>query len=134
MNFSGDAVLTRICYRTKKGAANAVDAAKEGAKAYIGEGKPERKLKPEQALATVLWAGMDSQYFSALMIPDPELAATYKLTETPQANAGTDISVTAPTDTASLVLRSFYLQPQGERKAYFPAIRRTEGRYNPKGY
>ena len=85
---------------------------KEGAKAYIGEGKPQRKLKDEQALATVLWAGMDSQYFSALLIPDPELAATYKLTETPQTNAVTDISVTAPTDTASLVLRSFYLQPQ----------------------
>ena len=92
---------------------------KEGAKAYIGEGKPERKLKAEQALAPVLWAGMDSQYFSALMIPDPELAATYKLTETPQANTGTDISVTAPTDTASLVLRSFYLEPQQKERHIF---------------
>lgn len=82
---------------------------KEGAKAYIGEGKPERQLKSEQALATVLWAGMDSQYFSALMIPDPQLAATYKLTETPQANTPTDINVTAATDTASLVMPSFYL-------------------------
>ena len=82
---------------------------KEGAKAYIGEGKPQRQLKPEQALVTVLWAGMDSQYFSALMIPDPQLAATYKLTETPQANTLTDISVTAATDTASLVMPSFYL-------------------------
>lgn len=91
----------------------------EGAKAYIGEGKPERKLKADQAMATVLWAGMDSQYFSALMIPDPELAATYKLTETPQANTATDISVTAPTDTASLVLRSFYLEPQQKQMHTF---------------
>ena len=82
---------------------------KEGAKAYIGNGKPERQLKPEQALATVLWAGMDSQYFSALMIPDQQLAATYKLTQTPQANTLTDINVTAATDTASLVMPSFYL-------------------------
>ena len=82
---------------------------KEGAKVYIGEGKPERQLKSEQALATVLWAGMDSQYFSALMIPDPQLAATYKLTETPQANTLTDINVTAAMDTASLVMPSFYL-------------------------
>ena len=88
---------------------------KEGAKAYIGEGKPERQFKPEKTLATVLWAGMDSQYFSALMIPDPQLAATYKLTETPQTNAATDIAVTAPTDTASLVLPSFYLQSQEKR-------------------
>ena len=85
---------------------------KEGAKAYIGEGKPQRQLKPEQALATVLWAGMDSQYFSALMIPDPQLAATYKLTETPQANTPTDINVTAATDTASLVMPSFYLKSE----------------------
>ena len=84
----------------------------EGAKAYIGEGKPGRQLKSEQALATVLWAGMDSQYFSALMIPDPQLAATYKLTETPQANTLTDINVTAATDTASLVMPSFYLKSE----------------------
>jgi YidC/Oxa1 family membrane protein insertase len=92
---------------------------KEGAKAYIGEGKPERQLKSEHALATVLWAGMDSQYFSALMIPDPELAATYKLTETPQANTLTDINVTAATDTASLVMPSFYLTSEQEKKHTF---------------
>ena len=85
---------------------------KEGAKVYVGEGSPERKLKEEIALKTVLWAGMDSQYFSALMIPDPEIEATYKLTETPQANTATDITVTAPTDTASLVVPGFPLTPQ----------------------
>ena len=92
---------------------------KEGAKAYIGEGKPQRQLKPEQALATVLWAGMDSQYFSALMIPDPQLAATYKLIETPEANTATDIAVTAPTDTASLVMPSFYLTSQQKERHTF---------------
>lgn len=85
---------------------------KEGAKTYIGEDKPRRELKPEQALATVLWAGLDSQYFSALMIPDPALAATYKFIETPQANAATDIAVTAPTETAALVVPRFYLTSQ----------------------
>ncbi len=85
---------------------------KEGAKVYIGNGKLQRELKPERALETVLWAGMDSQYFSALMIPDPQIAATYRLTETPQAN--TDITVTAPTDTASLVVPGFYLSPQSK--------------------
>ena len=91
----------------------------EGAKAYIGEDKPRRELKSEQALATVLWAGMDSQYFSALMIPDPQLAATYQFIETPQANVTTDIVVTAPTETAALVVPSFYLTAQEKRTDVF---------------
>ena len=91
----------------------------EGAKAYIGEDKPRRELKSEQALATVLWAGMDSQYFSALMIPDQQLAATYRFIETPQANVTTDIAVTAPTETAALVVPSFYLAAQGKRTDVF---------------
>ena len=85
---------------------------KEGAKVYIGNGKPQRELKPESTLETVLWAGMDSQYFSALMIPDRQIAATYRLTETPQANTASDITVIAPTETASLVVPGFYLSPQ----------------------
>ena len=85
---------------------------KEGAKAYIGEGNPARKLKEEKALATVLWAGLDSQYFSAMMIPDPQLAATYRLIETPNANAGNDVTVVAPTETVALVVPGFYLTSQ----------------------
>ena len=92
---------------------------KEGAKAYIGEDKPRRELKTEQALVPVLWAGMDSQYFSAVMIPDPQLAATYKLVETPQANVTTDIVVTAPTETAALVVPSFYLATQQKEQHVF---------------
>ena len=85
---------------------------KEGAKVYTGEGNPVRQLKDEQALATVLWAGLDSQYFSALMIPDPSVTATYKLTETPNASAGTDVAVVAPTETVGLVVPAFYLTSQ----------------------
>ena len=92
---------------------------KEGAKAYITNDKPQRILKPERALETVLWAGMDSQYFSALMIPDPQIAATYRLTETPQANTASDITVIAPTDTASLVVPGFYLSPQAKQAHAF---------------
>lgn len=85
---------------------------KEGAKAYIGDGNPQRTLKEEQALAPVLWAGLDTQYFSAIMIPDPQLAATYKLIETPNASAGADVAVVSPTETAALVVPSFYLATQ----------------------
>ena len=85
---------------------------KEGAKVYIGEGNPQRKLKEEQALATVLWAGLDSQYFSAMLIPDPQIAATYKFIETPNAEAGDDLTVVAPTETVALVAPGFYLSAQ----------------------
>ena len=85
---------------------------KEGAKVYTGEGNPVRKLKDEQALAPVLWAGIDSQYFSAVMIPDPVIGATYKLTETPNATAGSDVTVVGPTETVGLVVPGFYLASQ----------------------
>ena len=91
---------------------------KEGAKVYTGEKNPQHKLKEEQALTTVLWAGLDSQYFSAMMIPDPQLAATYKLIETPNA-AATDVSVVAPTETVSLVIPGFYLASQAKRRDDF---------------
>ena len=92
---------------------------KEGAKVYTGEGNPQHKLKEEQALATVLWAGLDSQYFSAMLIPDPQLAATYKLIETPNAGAANDVSVVAPTETVSLVIPGFYLASQEKRDDNF---------------
>lgn len=92
---------------------------KEGAKAYIGEGNPERKLKEELALATVLWAGLDSQYFSAMMIPDPQISATYNLIETPSTNAGNDVSVVAPTETVALVVPGFYLTSQQKEQHDF---------------
>ena len=92
---------------------------KEGAKAYIGEGKPEQELKSELALASVLWAGMDSQYFSALMIPDPQLAATYQFIESPVATAGTNIQVTAPRETAALMVPGFHLDGKQKRQDVF---------------
>ncbi len=92
---------------------------KEGAKVYTGEGNPVRELKEEQALATALWAGLDSQYFSALMIPDPQLAATYKLIEAPKVNAGSDVTVVAPTETVALVVPAFYLSSQEKESHTF---------------
>ncbi len=80
----------------------------EGAKVYLGEGKPTRGLKPEKASETVLWAGVDSQYFSAIMIPDPALEATYRL-DVSQENKREDLEVAAPTETAVLVMPRFQL-------------------------
>ena len=90
----------------------------EGAKAYIGEGKPQRQLKPEHASANVLWAGMDSQYFSALLIPDPALDATYNL-DSSQANTATDITITAATEIAELVIPKPYLEGTQETTQTF---------------
>lgn len=91
----------------------------EGAKTYIGTGKPTRELKQEDALATVLWASMNSQYFSAVMIPDPQLDATYALDNKAKANEATDILVAAPTETAVLTIPRFQLPPQQKQTHAF---------------
>ncbi len=83
----------------------------EGARTYTGTGKPKRELKHELVYETVLWAGINSNYFSAIMIPDPQLEATYKF-ENPKANEQKDIFVTAPTETAILRIPSFQLASQ----------------------
>ena len=80
----------------------------EGARAYVGTGKPKRELKNELVYATVLWAGINSNYFSAIMIPDPQLEATYKL-DNPKANGEKNVLVTASTETAVLRIPSFQL-------------------------
>ena len=89
----------------------------EGAKAYIGTGKPRRELKEEVALAIVLWAGLNSQYFSAIMIPDPQLNATYRL-DNAKANETVDILITAPTETAVLTIPRFQLKSQEQTHAF----------------
>ena len=71
MNSNGGAVSTQTSCPTKRRVGKRGRRGKEGAKVYTGEGNPVRKLKDEQALATVLWAGLDSQYFSAILIPAP---------------------------------------------------------------
>ena len=73
----------------------------EGAITYIGTGKPKRELKQEIVDITVLWAGLSSQYFSAIMIPDPELRSTYLLINDESNKDKVDV-VTAPTETAVL--------------------------------
>lgn len=86
----------------------------EGARTYIGTGKPKRELKHELVYETVLWAGINSNYFSAIMIPDPQLEATYKF-DNPKANGKKDVLVTAPTETAVLRIPSFQLASQNEQ-------------------
>lgn len=80
----------------------------EGAITYIGTGKPKRELKQEIVDITVLWAGLSSQYFSAIMIPDPELQSTYLLVND-EANKDKADVVTAPTETAVLRIPQFSL-------------------------
>lgn len=86
----------------------------EGAKAYIGSGKPKRELKNEIATETVYWAGISSQYFSAIMVPDPKLNATYRL-ENSNSSEQENIVVTAPTEIAVLRIPNFGLESQQEQ-------------------
>ncbi len=90
----------------------------EGAKAYIGSGKPMRELKDEIASAKVYWAGLSSQYFSAIMVPEPLLHATYRLENT-NTNQEENIEVTAPTEIAVLRIPGFSLESQKDKEDAF---------------
>jgi YidC/Oxa1 family membrane protein insertase len=90
----------------------------EGAKTYIGEGKPTKELKDEVASANVFWAGISSKYFSALMIPDPQLEATYTLDNT-KVSETTDMLVAAPTEIAVLTVPRFELSAQQKKTHAF---------------
>ena len=108
-----------LVHEKRSGKRGRYDPKKEGAKTYIGEGKPTKKLAEELALETVHWAGINSQYFSVLMIPDPQLEATYALDDNGKANESTDILVAASTETAVLRIPNFELKSQQERTHAF---------------
>lgn len=86
----------------------------EGAKAYIGSGKPKRELKNEIATEKVFWAGISSQYFTAMMVPDPQLNATYRL-DNATTSDDENIVVTAPTEIAVLRIPNFSLGSKQEK-------------------
>ena len=90
----------------------------EGAITYIGTGKPKRELKQEIVDITVLWAGLSSQYFSAIMIPDPQLQSTYLLVNNESNRDKIDV-VTAPTETAVLRIPQFSLASQQKQTHAF---------------
>ena len=104
----GDRVLMLNLNEYEKITGNAEGEELKGAITYIGTGKPKRELKQEIVDITVLWAGLSSQYFSAIMIPDPELQAKYLLVKN-EANKDKVDVVTAPTETAVLRLPQFSL-------------------------
>ena len=90
----------------------------EGAITYIGTGKPKREIKQDIGNPTVLWAGLSSQYFSAIMIPEPDLRPTYLLIND-ESNSDKEDDVTAPTETAVLRIPQFSLAPQDRQEHAF---------------
>ncbi len=82
----------------------------EGAVAYVGHGKPSRDLSESDS---VLWAGLNSKYFAALMIPDPSLKAQYLRKELRDNGESPSAAIAASTDAASLIISG--LSP-GERR------------------
>ncbi|MDE0634812.1 MAG: membrane protein insertase YidC [Candidatus Poribacteria bacterium] len=107
-----------LVHEKKRNKRDGFDKNAEGAKTYIGEGKPTKKLKDENASANALWAGISSKYFSALMIPDPQLKATYTL-DTAKVNETTNMLVAAPTETAVLTVPLFKLSAQQKQTHAF---------------
>ena len=93
----------------------------EGPKAYTGSpDKPRRQLKEAQIRSTVKWAGLNSKYFAALMIPDPDLQAEYLLDENLQDNGKNPApDITASKEAANLVIPNLSLAANQSRTDYF---------------
>ena len=107
-----------LIHEKESGKRGRFDPKKEGSKTYIGTGKPKKELKDELAYANVLWAGINNQYFTAVMIPDPQLQATYKL-DKPETKAPSDVFVAAPTETTVLTIPNFQLSSQQKKTHSF---------------
>ena len=91
----------------------------EGAKAYTGLGKPDKQLDESQLKENVLWAGLNNNYFAALMIPDPGLNAQYRFEELKDNGMPPVTDIAAPTETASLMIPGFPIAAGGRRTDVF---------------
>ena len=76
----------------------------EGAVAYLGHGKPKQDLSEAEKTAPVLWAGLNSKYFAALMIPGPSLNAEYQREILTDNGENPSAEIAASTDAASLII------------------------------
>ena len=90
-----------------------------GARAYTGVGKAERELRDSQLREPVLWAGLNNNYFAALMIPEPGLSTQYRLEELKDNGTPPMPNVAAPAETASLMIPGFPLESNGRRTHIF---------------
>jgi YidC/Oxa1 family membrane protein insertase len=82
----------------------------EGAVAYIGRGKPSQDLSESEITAPVLWAGLNSKYFAALMIPDPSdpsLNVQYQRKKLDDNGENPSADIAASTDAARLIISGF---------------------------
>ena len=76
----------------------------EGAIAYVGHGKPRQDFSESENNAPVKWAGMNSKYFAALMIPDPSLNARYEREALEDNGENPSAEIAAWKDAASLTI------------------------------
>ena len=90
-----------------------------GAKAYTGVGKAEKELRDSQLRESVLWAGLNNNYFAALMIPQSGLNARYRLEELKDNGTPPTLNVAAPTESAGLIIPGFPLEANGRKTHTF---------------
>ena len=90
-----------------------------GAKAYTGVGKAEKELRDSQLREPALWAGLNNNYFAALMIPQAGINAQYRLEELKDNGTPPAINVAAPTETASLIIPGFPMEANARKTHTF---------------
>ena len=84
----------------------------EGAVAYIGHGKPRQDLSESERNTPVLWAGMNSKYFAAILVPDPSLNARYEREELDDNGENPSAEIAAWKDAASLIVSGIPVNEQ----------------------
>ncbi|MDE0300929.1 MAG: membrane protein insertase YidC [Candidatus Poribacteria bacterium] len=90
-----------------------------GAKAYTGVGKAEKELNDSQLREPLLWAGLNNNYFAALMIPQDGLNAQYLMEDLKDNGTPPALNVAAPIETASLIIPGFPLEANARKTHTF---------------
>ena len=109
-------------HELKSGGKGSRGSKNEGAIGYTAsanKNKLVKELGESEATDKALWAGLNSKYFAALMIPDPSLNAHYQ-SEILHDNGPTpDLAILAPKEGASLIISSLPIDPHRSRTDSF---------------
>ncbi|MCZ6678695.1 MAG: membrane protein insertase YidC [Candidatus Poribacteria bacterium] len=108
-----------LAHEYKSGKRGRYNPKNDGAKAYTGFGKAVKELGESQLTETVLWAGVNSKYFAALMIPDPSLEAGYQRESLKDNGETPAFDIAAPSEAASLIRPGFSLPPRKSQADLF---------------
>lgn len=106
-------------YRLRWGPGITADSKKPvrryGPCAMTVRGQIKRKWKGKEEGEKVLWAALNSRYFAAVIIPDQDLKATFRIAEVSTGEGTVPAYVESPHKMVELIVPGGALPPNGER-------------------